>query len=607
MYKNKESLSTERVLFQGTHQIGMFCQRIARFGKILISGALGCLSMAALPSAHASVSALEKNFVIPNFRFDDGNEIELRQHYRTLGTLRRDATGRAQNAVLIMHGTTGSGLGFLRDQFAGVLFEEGGILDANRYFIILPDSIGHGGSSKPSDGLRARFPAYTYEDIIRAQHSLLTNHLGVDHLRLVMGTSMGGMLSWMWGVTYPGFMDALMPLASLPVEIAGRNRMLRKMIIDAIKTDPSWNQGEYDRQPDGLREAVNALIVMTSSPLFQQSIAPTRAKAEVLLESLIDRYTDRLDANDMVWAFDASRFYNPAPRLNRIEAPLLAINSADDQVNPPELGILNKQIQHVMNGTGVVLPITGLTRGHGTHSLPSIWGPYLGRFLTLTQSDTYTKKLELLFPRTDDWHREAPASFTARFETSEGSFEVLVDRTWAPRGADRFYNLVSNGFFDGVAFHRVVEGFVAQFGISPDPQVTKAWESLAIKDDPVLASNRRGCLAFANSGPDSRNTQVFINLVDNSRLDQKGFAPFGEVTSGLDVIDRLYAQYGESSGSGMRSGQQAPLKQGGAKYLTTHYPLLDYILDASVVSTGELLSSATPSVARESATLCHAN
>ncbi|MEM9314003.1 MAG: alpha/beta fold hydrolase, partial [Pseudomonadota bacterium] len=303
------------------------------------------------------------DFLIPDFAFEDGSRLDLRQHYRTLGTLRRGPDGRASNAVIVMHGTTGSGAGFLSDRFAGVLFKAGGLLDANEYFIILPDAIGHGGSSKPSDGLRGEFPAYTYDDMVHAQHLLLTEHLGVDHLRLVTGTSMGGMFSWVWGYSYPGFMDAIMPLASLPVEIAGRNRMLRKMIIDAVKNDPDWNGGAYEKQPTGLREALYPLIVMTSSPLQFQAVAPTREAAEELLEARVSRYGDLMDANDMVWAFDSSRFYDPQPHLEKITAPLLAINSADDQVNPPELGILEAETGRAPLGEAVVLPITSLTRG----------------------------------------------------------------------------------------------------------------------------------------------------------------------------------------------------------------------------------------------------
>jgi len=285
------------------------------------------------------------------------------------------------NAVLILHGTTGSGRGFLSANYAGELFGKGQLLDANRYYLILPDGIGHGRSSKPSDGLHARFPKYTYDDMVRAHHRLLTKHLGVNHLRLVTGTSMGGMQSWVWGYTYPDFMDALMPLASLPVAIAGRNRMMRKVIIDAITQDPAWQGGEYREQPPGLTGAIHTLLLMVSAPLQWQKEAPTRETSERYLAERVARYRQILDANDVIYAFDASRFYDPAPHLEQIKAPLVAINSADDQVNPPELGILEREIQRVPRGKAVVLPITDQTRGHGTHSLPAIWGHYLAELL----------------------------------------------------------------------------------------------------------------------------------------------------------------------------------------------------------------------------------
>jgi homoserine O-acetyltransferase len=280
-----------------------------------------------------------------------------------------------------MHGTTGYGGGFLSERFAGELFGPGQLLDGERYYIILTDAIGHGQSSRPSDGLQLEFPRYNYDDMVRAQYRLLTEHLGVDHLRLVMGTSMGGMHTWVWGYTYPDFMDALMPLASAPVEIAGRNRMMRKMIIDSIRDDPEWNSGEYVEQPRGLIAAIHPLIFMVSSPLQWQKEAPTREQAEAFLEARIQRYAAALDANDLVYQFDSSRDYDPSPHLEGIVAPLLAINSADDQVNPPELGILEREIQKVPRGRFVLLPISDETRGHGTHSIPEIWGPYLEEIL----------------------------------------------------------------------------------------------------------------------------------------------------------------------------------------------------------------------------------
>jgi homoserine O-acetyltransferase len=232
------------------------------------------------------------------------------------------------------------------------------------------------------------FPKYGYDDMVDAQYRLLTEHLGVNHLRLVMGTSMGGMQTWIWGYRYPDFMDALMPLASLPVAIAGRNRMMRKMIIDAIEDDPEWQGGDYRAQPRGLTPAIHMLIMMTSVPRQWQADAPTRDAAEAFLAARVQRYRTELDANDVIFAFDASRDYDPSPRLGAIKAPLVAINSADDQVNPPELGILEREISRVPNGRAVVLPITDQTRGHGTHSLPAIWGSYLQELLRQTTEES---------------------------------------------------------------------------------------------------------------------------------------------------------------------------------------------------------------------------
>jgi homoserine O-acetyltransferase len=322
------------------------------------------------------------NFILRDFRLDNGEIFqELRLHYRTIGTIRKSQAGAVENAVLIMHGTGGSGAQFLSNQFAGVLFGPGQLLDASKYFIILPDDIGHGASSKPSDGMHARFPHYGYGDMITAEYRLVTQGLGINHLRLVMGTSMGGMHTWLWGERYPDFMDALMPLASLPVQIAGRNRMTRRMVIDSITKDPAWNNGEYKEQPRGLTAAVYTLLMMGSSPLQWQKQAPTRDEADKLFDQMVKTNVERIDANDMLYQFDSSRDYNPQPRLEDIKAPLVAINSADDQVNPPELGIMEKEIKRVPHGTYVLIPISDQTRGHGTHTLPAVWKQYLAQLL----------------------------------------------------------------------------------------------------------------------------------------------------------------------------------------------------------------------------------
>ncbi len=256
----------------------------------------------------ASVTPQEGDSIIHNFRFKSGEVLpELNLHYATLGAPERDAKGMVTNAVLVLHGTGGSGQQFLSGQFAGVLFGPGQLLDASRYFIILPDSIGHGHSSKPSDGLHARFPKYDYDDMVRAQHQLLTEGLRVNHLRLVMGTSMGCMHSWVWGESYPHFMDALLPLACLPVQIAGRNRIARKMIMDSFRTDPEWNNGKYKSQPRGLKAALYILLIMGSSPLQMQRALPTQAQADKFLEDWLQARLAATDANDMLYQVDSSR------------------------------------------------------------------------------------------------------------------------------------------------------------------------------------------------------------------------------------------------------------------------------------------------------------
>ncbi|PYS82650.1 MAG: hypothetical protein DMF67_12030 [Acidobacteria bacterium] len=328
-------------------------------------------------------SPVEGDFVIRDFHFRSGESLpELKLHYATIGTPARDQAGVVRNAVLVMHGTGGAGTQFLTPQFAGVLFGPGQLLDATRFFIVLPDGIGHGKSSKPSDGLRARFPRYTYDDMVAAQYRLLTEKLNVNHLRLVMGTSMGGMQTWVWGETYPDFMDALMPLASLPVEIAGRNRVMRRMIMDAIRDDPAWMGGEYKNEPqEGLRSALNILLLMGSSPLQWQKAAPTREAADRFYAERLKAQLAHTDANDMLYQFDASREYNPAPKLETIKAPLVAVNSADDLINPPELGLMERGVKRVKRGRYVLIPTSDQTRGHGTHSLPAIWQQHLAALL----------------------------------------------------------------------------------------------------------------------------------------------------------------------------------------------------------------------------------
>lgn len=341
-----------------------------------------CLSAAAAEYP----TPVEGDYVIKGFRFTTGETLpELRLHYRTLGKPVKDAKGIVRNAVWIGHGTGGSGAQFIRPEFAGELFGVGQLLDAARYFIVLPDGIGHGKSSKPSDGLKAKFPKYGYTDMVEAQYQLLTKGLGVNHLRLVMGTSMGGMHSWMWGERHPDYMDALMPLASLPTQISGRNRVWRRTLIDAIRNDPSWNGGDYTRQPASLRTASEIIFFMGGNPPLRQEQMPTLAKTDEVLDAAIAKALEATDANDVLYQVSASWDYDPGPGLEKIRVPLLAINTADDLINPPELGILEREIQRVPQGEARLIPLSPETRGHGSHTVAKLWMQDLARLLARTE------------------------------------------------------------------------------------------------------------------------------------------------------------------------------------------------------------------------------
>ena len=286
-------------------------------------------------------------------------------HYATFGTPMRDAKGRVTNAVLILHGTSGSGEQFLAPQFAGVLFGPGQLLDIARYYVILVDDIGHGKSSKPSDGMHAHFPQYGYDDMIRSQHELLEKGLGVNHLRLILGTSMGCMHSWMWGESYPDFMDALMPLACQPVPIAGPNRIWRKMVMDAIRNDPDWKNGEYNSEPRaGMVTAADMFFIASGAPLKMQKTLPTRDAADA---EYVKNFVASHDANDLLYAVNASRDYDPSSQLEKINVPVMFVNTADDFINPPEMEIAEREINQVKRGRFVLIPISVQTYGHGTH------------------------------------------------------------------------------------------------------------------------------------------------------------------------------------------------------------------------------------------------
>jgi homoserine O-acetyltransferase len=324
--------------------------------------------------------------VLANFRFGTGETLpELNLHYLTLGTPHRNAAGHVDNAVLLLHGTGGNAHSLLNPIFSNVLFVPGAPLDITKYFIILPDDIGHGQSSKPSDGLHARFPAYDYDDMVRSQRMML-DAMKIDHLRLILGTSMGCMESFVWGESYPGFADALAPFACLPVQIAGRNRMMRYMAIQAVKLDPAWMNGEYKSEPvQGLRTANEIGFIMSSSPLQMQKNEPTREAAEKFVDAYLKRIMASTDANDLIYYWNASRNYDPSPNLERITAPVLWINSADDFINPPELGIAQKMVKRMPNARFILLPISDATRGHGTHTAAAVWKDDLAEFMHATE------------------------------------------------------------------------------------------------------------------------------------------------------------------------------------------------------------------------------
>jgi homoserine O-acetyltransferase len=330
------------------------------------------------PPAPTSWPTQDHVTILPDFRFGTGESLpQLRLHSLTLGTPHRNAAGHTDNAILLLHGTGGDAHSLLSPVFSNVLFGPGQPLDITKYFLILPDDIGHGQSSRPSDGLHAHFPAYDYDDMVRSQR-LMLDDLKVDHLRLILGTSMGCMQAFVWGETYPGFADALAPFACQAVPLAGRNRMTRYMAIEAIQQDPAWQGGEYKTEPiQGLRTANEMLLIMGSSALQMQKNFPTRQLAEQYVDQYLARTVAATDANNLLFYMNSSRNYNPTPNLEKITVPVLWINSADDMINPPELGLAEQLVKRMPNAKFVLLPITDATRGHGTHTQAAIWKSYL--------------------------------------------------------------------------------------------------------------------------------------------------------------------------------------------------------------------------------------
>jgi len=358
--------------------------------RALISMIAGLLLFAAAPAAAQTDWAArltEGDVVLRDFRFRSGETLaELRMHYATLGTPRRDRAGRIVNAVMVLHGTGGSGRQFLQPQFADELYGPGQPLDLARYYLILPDNIGHGRSSKPSDGLRMRFPPYDYDDMVEAQRLMLAR-LGVTRLRLLMGTSMGCMHGFVWAQAHPDFARAMMPMACLPVEIAGHNRMWRRLAVEGIRNDPAWREGNYTAQPvQGLRTAVSLLQVAGFAPLHLQRTYPTRADAEAYIVERIDRDIATRDANDLIYQLESSRTYNPLPNLERIRVPMIWVNSADDFINPPDYGIAEAAARRMPSARYVLIPASAETRGHGTHTWARFWRQELIDLLARTDA-----------------------------------------------------------------------------------------------------------------------------------------------------------------------------------------------------------------------------
>ena len=311
---------------------------------------------------------------------------DLKIHYRTLGQPTRDAGGRITNAVLLLHGTGGTGAQFVSPQFADELFGPGQPLDTSRYFIVMPDNLGHGGSSKPSDGLRAAFPEYGYADMVEAQRRMLAEGLGIEHLRLILGTSMGCMHIFVWGTTHPDAADALMPMACQPTRIVGRNRLWRTMLKDAIRSDPAWNGGDYAEQPaGGLRTAIDLLLLAGSAPMAMQKDLATPETVDAYLAAQIERRLPALDANDLWYQVNASWDYDPSANLERMTAPTVWINSADDFINPPELGLSEQFAPRIANGTYRLIPNAEDGKGHGTHTWARFWKDDLVDLLARTE------------------------------------------------------------------------------------------------------------------------------------------------------------------------------------------------------------------------------
>jgi len=348
--------------------------------RALLAAALAMLAAPAFTAETNWPNYREGDFVIKNYSFKSGESLpELKLHYRTLGTIKRDGNGDIMNAVLLLQGNTGTGANWLRPSLADELFKPGEPLDAGQYFMIVPDALGRGGSSKPSDGLRAKFPHYRYHDMVDTYHRLVADGLGIKHLRLVIGSSLGCMHTWLWGELYPEMTDGLVALSCQPVEISGRNWIMRRAAAEAIRHDPDYKDGNYDKQPSHYIYSAAAQSFMTESPARIQEMAPTRAAADALYEKRLQ--AERRDANDQLYALESIMDYSPEPDLDKIKAKVLLINDSEDVANPPTLGTVERAMQKVKDGRYVLIPPGPGTHGHFTHYHAAVWKPYLIEFL----------------------------------------------------------------------------------------------------------------------------------------------------------------------------------------------------------------------------------
>ena len=345
------------------------------FASVVLALALQASSVAAPIEPPSHWPAREADFIAHNVRFATGETLgEVRIHYATLGAAHRNAHGDIDNAVMLLHGTGGTGRQFLQPQFADQLFGRGQPLDIQHFWVIMPDNIGHGRSSKPSDGMRMHFPRYDYDDMVALQHRLILEALHVRRLRLILGTSMGCMHAFVWGETYPNDVAALMPLACEPVQIAGLNRMWRQMVIDGIENDPAWNHGDYSAQPQqGLRTAASVLVIAGAAPLNYQAQYGARDAAIAEARRRVALSMSLIDANDAIYQFDSSRNYNPWPNLERITAPMMWVNSADDFINPRNFDYPQRAVARMPNARFRLIAETADTHGHGTHTWAVNW------------------------------------------------------------------------------------------------------------------------------------------------------------------------------------------------------------------------------------------